>query len=536
MLLTGNPFVDEGWHVLTHLAGKDHPASLAWTDIRKTFGDGVELARTNSRLKSFTMVFGTNGPLTQPAYRKQQKNEIIYTSIMRRLLEAAEQEGSIGEPCELTGIRTNLDFGRICTAALKEAGQKTPERKWVGRDWIPLAGSLGNDAQALPAASRPMHVSATALVALQYLPLAVYLFQGRLTCYQSTQPSLVQQLVADVVQENLNRLHAGNPEILGKGAGTGAFVRLVMDRFKRMRQMQRAGELRPHTDLYLWLFSNSGAGADCRIVPIPDRVLRFLWEAVCAGFEYDIEQMLKVDPADSRFQFLECIRSEQDYRGLYAYKKWEGAEQRFYEFYQQRVCRRRPGALRSARVLANSVRRSLDKKKVGELQKPEAFHRSEHRNAIRKIVADRFTLEEYDALFPTVGVHPIQVTGSGWNLIRYYMSRTTIEETQLVQDTMPLSTHPKIELIATEYVRTRPTERVKKLLDDFARGKKGLPWLREIFLQMAEKHPGFRFEDWDEFVCNDEGQPIARELLFQLRLRLADLYREKKDHEERTRG
>ena len=33
-------------------------------------------------------------------------------------------------------------------SALRAAGLPVPEKKWVGRDWVPLGGSLGNDAQA----------------------------------------------------------------------------------------------------------------------------------------------------------------------------------------------------------------------------------------------------------------------------------------------------------------------------------------------------------------------------------------------------
>lgn len=178
MEFTGNPFVDGGLAVVTHLAGKSGIDELSLTDISKTFSDGSELCRANLRLKSFTMVFGTNGPLTQPAYKKSGANEIIYKAVLRRLAGAMLDEGQAGEPCELTGIRTRFDFHQTCVEALREGGQKLPERKWVGRDWVPLAGSLGNDAQALPAASRPLHVSALALLALQFLPQGLFLSKG----------------------------------------------------------------------------------------------------------------------------------------------------------------------------------------------------------------------------------------------------------------------------------------------------------------------------------------------------------------------
>jgi hypothetical protein len=74
------------------------------------------------------------------------------------LLDYAEQEGRVGQRCELTGIKTDFDFYAVCANALGQAGSTVPEQKWLGRDWIPLGGSLGNGAQALPGASRSMRV------------------------------------------------------------------------------------------------------------------------------------------------------------------------------------------------------------------------------------------------------------------------------------------------------------------------------------------------------------------------------------------
>ncbi len=75
MELTGNPFVEGGLAVATHLAGRSNPREVTLSDLTKTLGDGTELCRANSRLKSFTMIFGTNGPLTHPAYKKSGKKK-----------------------------------------------------------------------------------------------------------------------------------------------------------------------------------------------------------------------------------------------------------------------------------------------------------------------------------------------------------------------------------------------------------------------------------------------------------------------------
>src|ERR1019366_10054819 len=111
---TGNPFVDSGLAVMTRLTGHREVSEMTFAEVAELVSDGSGLARDNSRLKSFTMVFGTNGVLTQPAYKKAGQNELIYKAIVKRLLSAAEREGTAGVPCELTGILTQFDFHGMC--------------------------------------------------------------------------------------------------------------------------------------------------------------------------------------------------------------------------------------------------------------------------------------------------------------------------------------------------------------------------------------------------------------------------------------
>jgi len=75
MEFTGNPFVDGGLAVVAHLAEKSDISELSLADIEGVLRDGSGLCRTNSGIKSFTMVFGTNGPLTQYAYRKSVRTK-----------------------------------------------------------------------------------------------------------------------------------------------------------------------------------------------------------------------------------------------------------------------------------------------------------------------------------------------------------------------------------------------------------------------------------------------------------------------------
>jgi hypothetical protein len=416
MTLTGNPFVDTGLMVLTTLADKETVDDLTFVDIRKVFGDGSSVLRVNQRLKSYTMVFGTNGPLTQPAYKKAKKNEAVYLGTVSRLLSHAEYEGTVGQPCDLTGIRSDLNFHEVAAAALVDAGLPVPDAKWIGRDWVPLGGSLGNDAQALPGASRPLHVSALALFALQYLPLGVFLFKGKLTCYQSTVQELPQSLVSAVVKRNSTSL---DREILGKGGGSRMVLEFLLIHFEELQA--HLSSFPKNTELLLWLFSNSGTGADCMIEPVPEPALRFISDA-CRQFAPEIRMLLRNDPKDPRFQLFECIRGGRDYSSLYPFKKSQGATPALYDFYQERVRGFDPVALSVARKLATTVVSESSEKERKEICKPEFLRSPTGRNRVRRAIANHLSMSEYDSLFPSAH-RPVRVNLAGWDLIRFYLAK-----------------------------------------------------------------------------------------------------------------
>lgn len=517
MNLTGNPFVDTGLLVISTLANRDSVSELSFDDIRRVFGDGEQLARDNERLKCFTMIFGTNGPLTQPAYRKVSRNRAVYLSILRRLLEIAQLEGDEGAPCDITGVRSTLDFHKVCASALQQHGLPVPERKWLGRDWIPLGGSLGNDAQALPGASRPLHVSALAVFALQYLPLGVFLFKGKLACLQATNENLCFVWVNEVVEKNRSRLRLGNTEILGKGTGTAAALDLLLQCYEEVSYFEG-------NEATIWLFTNSGTGADCVTETVPEKALRFAARA-SRRFGSEIRTLLKAEPKDPRFQMFDCIRAERDYHSLYASKKAPGASSDFYEFYQKEITGADDAALTAARKLANYMLTKADKKELKDIRKPEYLKTSLGRNKVRKAMLEVMEPSEYDALFPSEW-RPIRVRPTAWQYLRFYLSTPVPDERNLAAVRMKTTTtHPKIIKIAETYRSVDP-KKIRSLLDRMAQRKIGLRWLQDKFCKLAELYPEWELGEWDEFVRDEEGNVVAFELLFQIRLYLSNLYRQ----------
>jgi hypothetical protein len=497
---------------------------LEFSDIRRVYGDGSSMARQNQRLKSYTMVFGTNGALIQHQYKKIGKNEKVYRAMLRRLLDEAGREGVFGEPCDLTGIRSNLDFGNLSSEALRESGLPASDQmKWVGRDWIPLGGSLGNDAQALPGASRPLHVSALALFTLQYLPLGTFLFKGKLTCFQSTAAQLAQDLVGNVVRKNNASL---DREILGKGEGTKVVLEFLLNLFSELKEHRDENVLPPNTELLLWLFSNSGTGADCALEAIPDHALRFAFDA-SAQFNYEIRKLFARDPKDSRFQLFESIRARRDYPGLYPLKGWPGASSAFYSFYQLSVRGVDPTALLVAKRVAEIIVQQTAAKDRKTIRKPEFLRSNTGKNRVRQAISENLSLAEYDALFPSTR-HPIRTSADGWNFIHFYLAK---EDPQMGTYAPPVAlktTHPKIVEIGNAYFDQKGSKKVKNVLDRLAQRKLGVAWLQDVFCRLAEdpRYKDFNFGTWDEFACDEDGRPRVFELLFQLRLYLANKYRE----------
>src|SRR5690242_3759818 len=166
LTLTGNFFVNNGLAVIAALAGCRRIEDLTLDKAKQVHEDGTKLARGNMRLKSNTMIFTTNCMTARPGWSKEEKiNE--YRKMTTRLVNAIGHEDK-NEFCDFCDCAKSISFIQ------------------VGREWFPLAGSLGSDAQALPGASRSYNSCAKCLFAVQYLPLVSILVNGQLALFQAT--------------------------------------------------------------------------------------------------------------------------------------------------------------------------------------------------------------------------------------------------------------------------------------------------------------------------------------------------------------
>jgi CRISPR-associated protein Cst1 len=207
--LTGNPFVDTGLAIIAHLSNCSSIDDLTLAYMKSLYGDGEWLARNNIELRSMYQLFGSNCLILQNQIQREQRIT-NHTKVTLAILNSIGHE-DIVEKCDTCGNDRSLDLDKLVKASGYDVKQKHRSKKEMknestvtlyhaGRDWFPLAGSMGNDAQALPCASRSLNFCAKCLFAVQYLPPGVFLVKGRLCIYQCTSTSFWYDLIGETVQ------------------------------------------------------------------------------------------------------------------------------------------------------------------------------------------------------------------------------------------------------------------------------------------------------------------------------------------------
>lgn len=550
MKRSGNPFVDMGLCTLVSLADKNNIDELSLNDIHDVF-QKYDISTLNSGTKSFTMIFGTNGPLYQNSYKPYNKE--LYRNFLFSLLEHMEEK-SDKYVCEICGEQHGFDIDNIWRDVIKKFGFKPKERKYVGRDFFPLIGSIGNDAQALPAASRVVNICPKCLFAVNYIPLGTMLIKGRLICIESTSEILMIELIKEIVYENRQRISIGNKEIYGKKEGNVQIYVKLMDIFYRLQRAKKYENLPDSVAIYLWLFSNSGTGADCDIIDIPNKPLKYLWEVSRKSQDFRNE-FLKLVGNEKGSRLFDSISYGEDYEGLYPKGKHKGVTPEFYEYFEIYIVGKSGKGLDFARKIALGMLKGKDKKEINKLQKSDIFKEEENRNLAKKIIYKLILdgeadYKDYLELFNRKNEYLNINSYEAYNTIMYYLYNYDAPKIKEEGRTMNLEiksihTDKKIKTFAKLFFEyyvidsrglKRGIERFKKdILDkykDFDEIK-----LKEAFARMAEIYDceelKLDYDGWLEFIVDSDGNRRIYELLFQLRLAFAELYREYNKKEEK---
>lgn len=337
--LTGNIFVDNGLAVIAALCKCDKFEDLTLRKMKLLHSNGMELARRNIRLKANHMVF-MNSITTQPSY--SQKEKITkYAKMTRAILDSIGHE-TMPEFCDFCGNPYSIDLTELFQKSIKTTKKNKKYKNknkehFVGRDWFPLAGSILNDAQGLPCASRALNSCGKCLFAVQYLPQGSILVNGLLALFKSTSIPFWYQDVKDLTSRVGDMLslekRSDKVETLGKEEGN----KEVANRLLTVMQKSRSKRYDPNTSMIMYQYSN-GKGADLKKQRIPNFALNFLHAAAIDGLDQDIKGLtyLEGKKTSYKYSFLNCIAEQQDYFLLYPSrsKELDGASPELFLLYQ----------------------------------------------------------------------------------------------------------------------------------------------------------------------------------------------------------
>lgn len=438
--LTGNPFVDTGiFTIKSHLAkerGEEPKDYLQTEDVKAAFqskdGFGRWLARANRQLKSFFMVVGTNSSLVNPSNNKRMNQTKNYGFLDEADTGWQNYVGTLEELCnELLADEESQPSAEMILC--ESCGERPATRvlESVGRDFFPLAGSIGNDAQALPAASRSPRICPFCLIAVQWLPLGTCVFNRGLACFQFTEPQLSQSLTQILYEENRRNLGQtsskeklpilNSSETAKSKKGGKSLSLMLFEEIRKLRDRQHLEDLPESVTLNIWTFSNSGQSPDCEVFEIPNNALQFFFDAL--RHESELRAILeREDPTKPYSHLLSAIEQQREYEGFYPRKLKKGEKQspiastELFELYQRKVLGRSQVSLDGAKLFAKRAYETLtaeaavDKKRKKFLEQvlsenPRWAKDEKIRADLRRLFA-RFcedgdlTLEHYVALFP----------------------------------------------------------------------------------------------------------------------------------------
>lgn len=559
--LTGNVFVDTGLAVIAARSKLDSIEDLTLGHLKRLHKNGIWLAKDSEPLKCITMIFTTNSLLKNPSIKDKDRRINMQASVTAELVNSIGNETQ-DEFCQSCGNSHSVDFNEVTSKALSKF-EKDPQDRSIGRDWFPMAGSLGSDAQTLPGASQSPSLCAKCLVAVQYLPLGVRLFDRELAVFQSTSTEFWYELVRNISRQAQSRIQNGKPEIIGSKEGRGGLAKQLLDLFGELQREKKERSLTDDVELYVWRFSNS-TSPNIEINVIPSFVLSFLHQASTKfGLADEIKQILSKEPTFNNGNFFSCVLGRKNYFGLYPGKlgkerDYKGASHDLFLLYQTHLLGRSVRGLRSARGIAEAVLEKFQKEqktssdltlktrkkrdsKGGEraferLTRSEAFRDPKVWSLLRRIIADqakqgKIDLDSYLDIFPYVGGR-VAVSQSGRDMIRYYVGALARgKEVSFNQDMMQehetirkddQRIYGLVNETASSIFRKCVDERgidrfVRDVLAPLERGKLGARWLRVQFLKLARERPGFDYRTWMS-LCHPDEKWTLGELYFQYRI------------------
>jgi len=372
---------------------------------------------------------------------------------------------------------------------------------------------------------------------VSFLPLGSRLIARKLAAIEAVNQPLAFRFVSGVVRRNVAELRSGDAKVanLGGKERPSHVVQFLATLMDEARVSSRAPETsRP---LYLWLFTNAGQSSECEMLTVPGPALRFLACAMEFGYSSDVAHLCNTDPRQSLLAEIASARVPK--------RIWPNPKVPFSLgfrlLYLNRVARIAPSAIELAYRLACRIGGAMAPDDLTALQKGGGDARRVmalmRRHATEAALQGEIAHSEWAALVSRID-EPRRVDWNATELVRLFLCHPNevpaydeLEEVCEMRQPHPLIDRAAV-LYGNWYIANRGIERLKKdVLGRFDRGQLRLAWLKDVFARLAETDAGFDVENWDEFVRDADGNIVTDELLFQMRLRLANLYRERHTEE-----
>jgi hypothetical protein len=457
-----------------------------------------------------------------------------YVAIIKGLVEDIKNGTySTDTFCEATGI--------FKATSVLEVNDKN-----IAKEWFPLVGTM-SDVQTLPGGSRSVRLSALSLLAAQFMPVGMAMIGGKLVCFQANdiainEVPLFQSMVEEIYKETTEKAAiADKVETWGKDGGYNSITFLLLGRMNDLIQRKSLNELPGYICLNLWRFSNSGQDPYLELIEIPNEAIQFLWEAWRSQLKNEIEQYLKTEQNFSKKEshLLQCIKEKREYYSFYPYDGRKSASVRLFDLYAQNILGYRTEQLEMAKWIAEEIKKIVKTKDLKKLK--ENIHKDyqQMEDIIIQLAETSLSLDDYLILFPCT-VHPLKADSKKQSLIRriiwFYLNHDFLKakKSQIGGD-ISMFVHPKYSKIKSfahdffeYYIGKEGKERFeKRILSAFKQGQVKPYTLEDWFATLHEIKDGYTNGEWDDLCRDENGNREVWEVLFQLRLELISLYRNK---------
>ncbi|NMC03871.1 MAG: hypothetical protein GYA24_01605, partial [Candidatus Lokiarchaeota archaeon] len=291
-----------------------------------------------TRFKAYSMIYTMNHPRSNPSEKDEKVKMDTFHALLVALVKGIEREFDPARAkqstCDVCGHAHDFVFDEVFRSILEQL-QKEPSLKFPCREFFPLAGTMGGEAQTFSNMSKGPNICPRCLLMVYYLPFSSQVIEGNLAIFQLSDPRLQYLLVSRVVQKCVERINIAKPDdkIETDGKDKKHKNELVfeqlLDLFKSVLPASptpadvKASFPGRNVDCWLWKYTNAGQGAYLSYEHIPNALVYFVYTCYCFDLHESLISMLKQELKDIKYtpkQFFNCIRGKM----LYDFDKLDG--------------------------------------------------------------------------------------------------------------------------------------------------------------------------------------------------------------------